>query len=120
MALEYSSDGTTFTELGKRNELTLRNTNRFGDNYITYLFNPPSSNLTSTFSLRFRRHSDNDDNNYIGCLIDDIRILYPVGAYKSLPGTSMATPHVVGLASMLRSANSGLSYAQVKNIIMQS
>ena len=120
MALEYSSDGTTFTELGKRNELTLRNTNRFGDNYITYLFNPPSSNLTSTFSLRFRRHSDNDDNNYIGCLIDDIRILYPVGAYKSLPGTSMATPHVVGLASMLRSANSGLSYTQIKNIIMSS
>lgn len=124
MALELSSDGTTFTELGKWNESTLRSI--AGYNYVTYQHILTSSYLTNAFSLRFRRHSDNDDNTYDGCLIDNIRVIYPsvTGqnsvAYEYKNGTSMATPHVVGLASMLRSANSGLSYTQIKNIIMSS
>jgi subtilisin family serine protease len=86
----------------------------------------PSQYITSGFTFRFRRVTNATDNNYDGCFVDNIRIVHPdvfsqdAVAYEYKDGTSMATPHVVGLASMLRSANSGLSYAQVKNIIMQS
>jgi hypothetical protein len=39
-------------------------------------------------------------------------------AYQYLGGTSMATPHVSGLAALIWSANSGLTYAQVKDRIL--
>jgi subtilisin family serine protease len=42
------------------------------------------------------------------------------GGYASYSGTSMATPHVAGVAALMKAANSGLSYAQVKSILMQT
>jgi subtilisin family serine protease len=40
--------------------------------------------------------------------------------YQYLGGTSMATPHVSGLAALIWSANSGLTYTQVKDKILNS
>lgn len=42
------------------------------------------------------------------------------GQYESLDGTSMATPHVSGLAALVWSANPGMSYSQVKDRILKT
>ncbi len=41
----------------------------------------------------------------------------PGGAYDSYDGTSMATPHVVGVAGLIRSVNKDLTSAQVREIL---
>jgi len=45
---------------------------------------------------------------------------YPVskGSYTTMDGTSMATPHVAGLAALVKAVNSGYTVAQIKSTIM--
>ena len=42
------------------------------------------------------------------------------GGYGAMSGTSMATPHVAGMAALILSANPSLGYAQLKDLIMRS
>lgn len=44
----------------------------------------------------------------------------PGGSYASYSGTSMATPHVAGVAALLKSMDPGLGDAQLKSKIIQS
>lgn len=44
----------------------------------------------------------------------------PMGTYKKLNGTSMAAPHVVGIASLIYSINPNLSYKQILYILEKS
>jgi hypothetical protein len=41
-------------------------------------------------------------------------------AYASYSGTSMAAPHVSGLAALMRSANPGITYEQVRDIALST
>jgi hypothetical protein len=45
---------------------------------------------------------------------------YRLGEYRTMSGTSMATPHVAGLAALILSANPGLTPSQVRRIIVDS
>lgn len=75
------------------------------------------------FILRVYRYSDDslDQTTQAGCMINYILFSgYTVGAssYGHMNGTSMATPHVAGLASLAWSYRPELSYLDIKNAII--
>lgn len=86
----------------------------------------PNQYLTSNFKLRFRWVTNASNNNYDGCVVDDVKVIKRVVSdggdekYDYYPGTSMATPHVAGLAALIEGYNPNLTAAQVKNIILTS
>jgi len=78
----------------------------------------------SSVYLRFR-FTSNSSNVYTGWFIDDITVstafsTYSGTEYQYMSGTSMATPHVVGLAALIWGYKTSLTYSQVKDIILRS
>ncbi len=77
------------------------------------------------FSFRLKSFEDGVEFSWI-CVIDDIEIYsdpYVVDdndRFWMMSGTSMATPHVAWLASMIRAINPKLSYLDVKNFIIEN
>jgi len=138
MQLEYSSDGVSFSpaidpftgEEFRWDEPTfdILNGDPLDDSgtsvfhYENILI--PSQYLTSSFNFRFRWVSNSSDNDYGGCLIDDVELIkYSDGSdeqYGYMDGTSMAAPYVAGLASLIWSYRPGLTYNQVKNTILST
>jgi len=132
MSLEISNDGANFTELGKWDEAMLDYYNgdpiddsggavyHFQDIIIT------SQYFTSAFQFRLRwvANGNTDTGGGDGCLVDDIKIIkYSDGSdeqydYGYMQGTSMATPHVVGLAGLIWGYKPDLTYSEVKNTIL--
>ena len=81
----------------------------------------PPSLRTSDFRFRFRLYTDYSIV-YDGVYIDNIGIGIGSGSnnYGSNSGTSMATPHVSGLAGLINAENPNLAYISVKNIILNT
>ncbi|MFH1712875.1 MAG: S8 family serine peptidase [Candidatus Jacksonbacteria bacterium] len=127
MALEVSMDGIDFFELKKWNEFSIDIENESGEDSTGpaiqyYSLSIPDDYLTSNFKFRLRWITDEVDNNYDGCLVDDINITkYSDGSdelYDYYQGTSMAAPHVAGLAALVWGYKPELSYVEVKNTIL--
>lgn len=126
MTLEFSSDGgNSFNEVLKWDEAMIdSDTDPSGGATYNFIGGISDQYLTTNFKFRLRWVTNSSDNNYDGCLIDDVKITkYSDGSdeqYGYLDGTSMATPHVAGLAALIEGYNPSLTTSQVKNIILTS
>lgn len=129
MALDFSSDGSNFTEVLKWDEVYMDDLNGDDDQagsaqYHFEHLSIPSIYATSNFKFRLRWTTEGDNNDYNGCLIDSLEITkYTDGteeAYDYYKGTSAAAPYVAGLAALIRGYNPDLTTAQIKNIILTS
>jgi subtilisin family serine protease len=76
---------------------------------------------------RFRfRFISNASQVFDGVYLDNVRIVCVAGHpsattdYQFFQGTSMATPHVAGLAGLLLSVNPSLTVAQLRNAILST
>lgn len=128
MILEFSQDGVSFTPELYWNEAYIDSDYPNKSGSAIYHFQNikiPNKYLTSNFKLRFRWKTDSSnvpDIDYYGCAIDDIKITkYTDGTdenYDYSDGTSMAAPHVAGLAALIWGYDSSLTYSEVKNVIL--
>ncbi len=79
---------------------------------------------TSDFRFQFMWKTNDVNNNHEGCYVDDIVIHgsnSEIGnAYAFEQGTSMAAPHVAGLAALLLDFDPSLSTAELKALILNS
>jgi subtilisin family serine protease len=127
MVLEYSSDGgNNFTPALRWDEVYIDSLN--GDSSstggATYNFglDIPSAYLNNNFKFKLRWVTNSSLNDYDGCFVDNMKITkYTDGsneAYDYASGTSMATPHVAGLAALIWGYRPALSSSQVKNVIL--
>jgi len=83
----------------------------------------PSSYFTSGFKMRLHWRTDSTDSDHYGCYVSDIKVdqnRFDPTTYNFLYGTSMATPVVAGVASLVWGYNPNLTYSEVKNIILNS
>jgi len=109
--IEVSGDGgTTWISVG-----SLTGHETYWDLYSYYI---PESVRTSQFRFRFRLVTDSIII-YDGVYIDDIGIGIGTGSnnYGSKGGTSMATPHVSGLAALIDSYRGGIDYLDLRDIV---
>jgi subtilisin family serine protease/PKD repeat protein len=114
--IEVSGDGgTTWTSVG-----SMTGHMNYWDLYSYFI---PDSVHTNQFRFRFRLDTD-ISVTYDGVYIDDIGIgvigIPGSNNYASYGGTSMATPHVSGLAALIDSYHGGLNYAVIRDMIYAS
>lgn len=129
MALEISSDGSSYSELFKWNEVAI-DSDRNPDSYAMYHFQDvdvPSQYLTSSFRFRFRWVTDSGSNaGYVGCLVDDVKVSRSDmsdgsdNRYAYKDGTSMAAPHVAGAVALAWGYSPSSSVSEIVNAIVNS
>lgn len=88
--------------------------------YFRYLL---KDYVNENFQLAFDWVTSPTGNDYQGCYLDEIKINDGSSSseqYQYISGTSMATPHVTGLAGLIWSYQPGLNYSQVKDVILST
>ncbi|MBX3335715.1 MAG: S8 family serine peptidase, partial [Nitrospira sp.] len=92
--------------------------------FVSFTWGDIADGMTR-LQFRFRFLSD-DRQAFDGVYLDDIRVACIAGPpsgttdYQFLQGTSMATPHVAGLAGLLLSVNPNLTVSQLRNAILST
>jgi len=133
LSLFFSSDGANFNRALRLDEVyidMLNGEDPYSSTSAASMYFSaalPSGYLTNNFKVRFGWTSNGVDNNHDGCWIDNLNVSKITesldgtnGGYDYMSGTSMATPHVVGLAALIWGDNPALTAAQVKSIILGS
>ena len=115
LLIECSRDGATWDTISVV-------TGDYGDGW--YIGTIPLSRYCSDSSvyLRFSFVSDSSVT-YDGYYIDDVKICGGVvnaNTYAYMSGTSMAAPHVAGLAALVKAADPDLSTSEIKQTILNS
>lgn len=129
LTLEYSGNGQNFNYATKWDEYDIdswngdfiHDTHGYAEAYIE--FDIPAQYLTSAFKFQYRWVSNDSVTGDLGlgCFVDDISISKSNDfSYTYMSGTSMASPHVAGMAGLLFSYKPNLSPARVKEIILDS
>ena len=119
---EFRWDEATFDILNGENPLDSTGSSVFHYENISI----PAQYLTGNFKFQFRWVANGNANtgNGDGCLIDDVKITkFSDGfdeKYDYLNGTSMAAPHVAGLAALVWGTKPTLTSADVKNSILNT
>jgi subtilisin family serine protease len=84
---------------------------------------PNSSDGAAAAHLRFRLNPD-EMYDGDGAYLDDVSLLcagaYSADSFQYLSGTSMATPHVSGVAALIKARNPGFSTAQLRTRLLAS
>ena len=125
-SVQVSTDGTSWTTL------SLKIGNQIGQLWYGTVsaFTEASADLgpydgSNTFYLRFRFQSDADSDVGEGWFVDDVEITaadttysFNTDDYQYFNGTSMATPHVAGLAALIWGLDLGQTYDQIKQRIL--
>lgn len=97
------------------------------DNDVTPFY-PSNYNVDNVIAVAATDHNDNlaSFSNFgrttvdLGAPGDNIFSTAPGNTYQSLSGTSMATPHVAGAASLVWAQNPTMTYAQVKSRLLST
>ena len=124
LVLEMSSNGTDFTEVDRWDEENIGGSSYGGWQKETFSGYIAPAYLTANFKFRFRWVTDGANNNYGGCVVDELKVKTyknsSSNGYEYYDGTSMATPFVVGLAGLIWGTDGDLTISQTKNLISQS
>jgi subtilisin family serine protease len=117
--INYSLDGISWDWVDYRTGNTNGSFIPDSTNYITF-----AADIAGSFYFGFGL-SSSPLTNYDGVYIDDVvltRRPISIGnySYAYYQGTSMATPHVSGIAGLIKAYNPGLTNLEIKDVILSS
>jgi subtilisin family serine protease len=85
---------------------------------------PDELNGDAQVYVRIHLHEDGEFDTGDGVFVDDFAVecagRYTAASYEYLSGTSMATPHVTGVAALVLARNPAFSTAQIKGRLLAS
>ncbi|NES99516.1 MAG: S8 family serine peptidase [Sphaerospermopsis sp. SIO1G1] len=117
-AIEYANNNNVIVVMAAGNEGASQPSYpaRYADNFGLAVGAVNQNTQLTDFSNR----AGSQEIKYVTAPGDDIYSTIPDNKYANYSGTSMATPHVAGVAALMLSANPNLTATQVRDIIINT